>query len=117
MHNVARAEIRSLVGRCTRTGNCNTPVQEIRPRLAKVASGLGTFSLRAPCIRPRWVIPMLGGGTDGHTPVTRRASELERPQCMPHAGAVSFGRAPSPLVATGGEAVTATGKVSSLRVR
>ena len=67
MHNVARAETRSLVGRCTRTGNCNTPVQEIRPRLAKVASGLGTF----PCERlafARTVIPMLGRGTDGHTP-------------------------------------------------
>ncbi len=34
-------------------------------------------------LTPRWDIPMLGGGPDGHAaqpPVTCRASELERPQ-------------------------------------
>src|SRR5258708_36015873 len=39
-----------------------------------------------------WDIPMLGGGPDGHTPpVTRRVSELERPQLTPRWGRF-FGR-------------------------
>jgi hypothetical protein len=28
------------------------------------------FSARAACIYPHWVIPMLGGGPDGHTPLS-----------------------------------------------
>ena len=43
---------------------------------------LELFSARAAFIHPHRVILMLGGCPDGHNPpVTRRVSELERPQC------------------------------------
>jgi hypothetical protein len=48
----------------------------------------------------------------GTPPVTRRVSELERPQCnCPALGPFLLAEPPSP------EVVTAFGKVSSLRVR
>ena len=57
---------------------------------------LELFSARAAFIHPHWVIPMLGGGPDGHNPpVTRRVSELERPQCnCPALGPLLYGDAP-----------------------
>src|ERR1700738_3909281 len=123
-------------GKCT-TGKCTTSperkhdrswdaAQELKiailqyrryvrdlPRLHQGWEPFPASALHSPAL----LFQCWGEAPMGTHPVTRRASELERPQCMPHAGAVSFGRAPSPLVATGGEAVTATGKVSSLRVR
>ena len=72
--------------------------QEIRLYAGAKAqrTAFGTFSARAACIYPHWVIPMLGGGPDGHTPpVTRRVSELERPQCnCPVLGPFLYGDAP-----------------------
>src|SRR5258706_15748121 len=59
-------------------------------------TAFGTFSARADCIYSHWVIPMLGGGPDGHNPhppVARRVSEIRAASVqLPRAGAVSLWR-------------------------
>jgi hypothetical protein len=69
-------------------GSCHKP---IRLGVKTGDTALGTFSARAACIHPDWDIPMLGEAPIGsHPPVTYRVSELERPQCIAPAGAVSL---------------------------